>query len=58
MEAVSEDTTRKDQEFAQSAMLLLTATSKRVAKGNSNYIRIAIDGDEGRVMIPKKAMML
>lgn len=58
MEAVQERTTRKDQKIAQSTMPLLKETSKRMTKGDSNYINIAIEGKGELMKIPKKAMTL
>jgi len=58
MEAVLERTTKKDQKIAQSTMPLLRETSKRMTKGDSNYIKIAIEGKGEFLKIPKKAMIL
>jgi hypothetical protein len=58
MEAVLERTTKKDQKIALSTLPLLKETSKRVTKGESNYIKIAIEGKNELLKIPKKAMFL
>ncbi|RYY38601.1 MAG: DNA-binding protein [Chitinophagaceae bacterium] len=58
MEALLERTTKKDQKIALSTMPFLKETSKRVTKAESNYIKIAIEGKNEFLKIPKKAMFL
>lgn len=58
METVQERTTRKDQKIAQSSIPKIRETSKKMTKGDSDYMKIAIEENGDFLKIPKKAMIL